>query len=178
MMIRNSRNQECFIPALGLYQPPAKQEHWGQELYQETCLLFGLATFLFIFNLFAEAIHLMLYSFLGWSELEHYLNNFIQVLTSKLASKEHLAQDDVAYHLFINCLRITRQDTKNVHGTVVIVFRLKIDTNKFIVCVPTNKVICACHATSSALTQFSLILKEAQSLTGFLSFCAQAVRLR
>ena len=150
---------------------------WGRELYQETCLSFGLATSPFIFNLFAKAIYWMLHSYLGWTDLEHYLDDFIWVLTSKLATKERLAQDDVAYCLFTDCLGIPRQDTKDVHGTVVIVFGLEVNTNKFIVCVPTNKVICACQATSSALSQSSLTLKEAQSLTGFLSFYAQAVRL-
>lgn len=30
---------------------------WGGNFYKETCLLFGLATAPFIFNLFAEALH-------------------------------------------------------------------------------------------------------------------------
>ena len=120
----------------------------------------------------------MLHLYLGWTDSEHYLDNFIRVLTSKLAIKERFAQDDVAYCLFIDCLGIPRQDTKNVHGTVVIVFSLEVDTNEFIVRVPTDKVIRVRQATSSALSQSSLTLKEAQSFTGFLSFCAQAVRLR
>ena len=50
---------------------------WGRELYQETCLSFGLATSPCIFNLFAKAIHWMLHSYLGWTDLEHYLDDFI-----------------------------------------------------------------------------------------------------
>ena len=118
----------------------------------------------------------MLHSYLGWTDLEHYLNNFIWVLTSKSATKKRLAQDDIAYCLFTDCLGIPRQDTKDVHGTVVIVFGLEVDTNEFIICVPVDKVVRACQATSSALSQSSLTLKDAQSLTGFLSFCTQAVR--
>ena len=43
--------------------------------------------------------------------------------------------------------------------------------------VPANKLAHASQATSKALGQSSLTLKEIQSVTGFLSFCAQAVCL-
>lgn len=55
---------------------------WGQETYQEACLSFGLATSPFIFNLFAEAIRWILHSYLGWTDLEHYLDDFIRVLAA------------------------------------------------------------------------------------------------
>ena len=150
---------------------------WGQETYQEACLSFGLATSPFIFNLFAEAIHWMLQSYLGWINLEHYLDDFIHVMAADLATPERLQQENTAYQLFTDCLGIPRQDAKDVEGTVVPVFGLEVDTNKFIVRVPPDKVARAQQATSLALKQPSLTLKEAQSLTGFLSFCAQAVRL-
>ena len=51
------------------------------------------------------------------------------------------------------------------------------DTNLFIVCVPADKIACTKEAIGLALKQLSLTLKEAQSLTGFFSFCTQAVHL-
>ncbi len=37
---------------------------WERRYYKKTCLSFGLATAPFIFNLFAEALHLIIASFL------------------------------------------------------------------------------------------------------------------
>ena len=52
-------------------------------------------------------------------------------------------------------------------------FGLEVDINDFIICVSTDKVIRARQATSSALSQSSLTIKEAQSLTGF---CLSALK--
>ena len=119
----------------------------------------------------------MLQSYLGWTNLEHYLDDFIHVLAAELATPQRLQQENTAYQLFTDCLGIPRQDAKDVEGTVVLVFGLEVDTNNFIVRVPPDKVARAEQATSFALEQPSLTLKEVQSLTGFLSFCAQAVQL-
>lgn len=43
--------------------------------------------------------------------------------------------------------------------------------------VPAENLASAFQATSKDLSQSSVTLKEIQSLTGFLSFCAQVVRL-
>ena len=63
-----------------------------------------------------------------------------------------------------------RQDAKDVKGTVVSVFGLKVDINKFIISISLDNVAQAQQATDLALKQLSLMLKEAQSLTGFLFF--------
>lgn len=47
-----------------------------------------------------------------------------------------------------------------MYSIIMIVFSLKIDVNKFFVCILTNKVICTYQAISSVLTQLSLILKR------------------
>ena len=57
------------------------------------------------------------------------------------------------------------------------VFEPEVDTNLFIICISTDKVACAKKVTSFAIKRLSLTLKKAQSLTGFLSFFAQAVHL-
>ena len=62
-------------------------------------------------------------------------------------------------------------------GTVVPVFGIEINTNLFEAQIPKNKLQQAQNATSNALSKESLTLHEVQSLTDFLSFCAQAVCL-
>jgi hypothetical protein len=52
---------------------------WKGIFYKETCLPFGLSTAPFIFNLFAEAFHWILQSWLQWNLLQHYLDDFITV---------------------------------------------------------------------------------------------------
>ena len=51
---------------------------WEGTFYKETCLLFSLATAPFIFNLFAEALHWIITSYLSWV-LYHYLDNFVAI---------------------------------------------------------------------------------------------------
>ncbi len=116
----------------------------------------------------------MLHSYLSWTILEHYLNDFICILPSKVAIKERLTEDEKAYYLLTDCLGVPRQDAKNVYDTVVIVFGLKVDTNLFIIQVLAEKLA---RTFSKALSQFSITLKEIQSFTSFLSFYAQAIRL-
>lgn len=119
----------------------------------------------------------MLHSYLSWKTLEHYLDDCIHVLPSKQATKKWLTENNKAYCLLTDCVGVPRQDAKDVHGTVVIVFGLEVDTNLFIAQVPADKLAHAFQAISKALSQFSVTLKEIQSLTSFLSFYAQAVRL-
>ncbi len=119
----------------------------------------------------------MLQSYLGWANLKHYLDDFIYIMTADLETPERLQQENTAYQLFTDCLDISRQDAKDVEDIVVSVFGLEVDINKLIICVPLDKVARAQQATRLALKQFSFKLKEAQSLTGFLSLYAQAVCL-
>ncbi len=54
---------------------------WEGRYYKETCLSFGLATAPLIFNVFAEALHWIIASFLRW-ELCHYLDSFVAIFRS------------------------------------------------------------------------------------------------
>lgn len=70
----------------------------------------------------------------------------------QIGNQKRLIKDNIAYCLFINSFEIFYQDIKDIHGIVVIVFGLEVDTNKFVIYISANKVICACQATSSALS--------------------------
>ncbi len=69
---------------------------WCRKFYKETCLSFGLATASFIFNLFAEALHWIIVSFLLWV-ICHYLDDLIAVFKAKEASTEKMKAEAKAY---------------------------------------------------------------------------------
>lgn len=149
---------------------------WREKYYQETCLPFGLSTAPFIFNLFAEAFHWILESYLGWT-VDHYLDNFIAILPAQQATPAKLSEYNTQYVTLTDVLGIPRQESKDKTGTVVSVFGIQIDTNSFIASLPSDKITKAIEVTARALHQQSLLLKDAQKLTGYLSFCAKVVKL-
>lgn len=150
---------------------------WEDKFYQDTCLPFGLCTSPFLFNLFGEAFHWILISYLNWAESEHYLDDFILILEATAATAANLESHETGYKLLTDCLGIPRQEAKDLTGTVIPVFGIEIDTNLFEARIPKDKLDKARKATGDTLAKESLTLHEAQSLTGFLSFCAQAVQL-
>lgn len=104
----------------------------------------------------------MLRTYLGWTNHEHYLDDFIHVLASELDIEHCLSEDNRAYCLLADFLGVPREDAKDVHvhGTVVIVFGLKVDINSFTIQVPADKLARASQATTKALSQSSLTLKN------------------
>ena len=63
---------------------------WENQYYKEACLSFGLSTAPFLFNLFAEAFHWIIETYLHWDRLLHYLNDFISVLEASSATSERV----------------------------------------------------------------------------------------
>ena len=119
----------------------------------------------------------MLISYLGWTESEHYLDDFINIVKASLATPTFLKQHEKSYQLLTDILGIPHQENKNCMETVVAIFGIEVDTNLFIARIPPKKLQRATESTAQVLSKDSLTLQEIQSLTGFLSFCAQAVRL-
>ncbi len=66
---------------------------WEGRYYNETCLSFGLATALFIFNLFAEALYWIMASFLRWV-LCHYLDGFVAIFRSNTSPERWVAESN------------------------------------------------------------------------------------
>ena len=148
---------------------------WKGVCYNEACLPFGLATAPFIFNLFAEAFHWMLQSWLHWNLIQHYLDDFITIIPAALAHT--IPQMETDYIAITDILGIPRNDKKNQSGSIISVLGLEIDTNLFTLRVPEDKMERAFKATSQALQQESITLKEIEALAGFLGFCAPEVQL-
>ncbi len=148
---------------------------WERRYYKETCLSFGLATALFIFNLFAEALHWIIASFLRWV-LCHYLDSFVAIFRSD-TSPERLVAEANAYIWFTDLLGLPRNDSKDCQSTMVTVFGIEVETSSFTARLPGNKLEKAILASSKILSQKAVSYIDIQSFVGFLSFCAQAVRL-
>ena len=81
------------------------------------------------------------------------------------------------YIAITDILGISWNDKKNQSGSIISVLGLEIDTNLFTLRVPEDKMERAFKATSQALQQESITLKEIEALAGFLSFCALTVQL-
>ena len=150
--------------------------NWNRVYYHETCLPFGLSTAPFIFNLFVETFHWILESYPHFP-IDHYLDDFTATITAIEATPRLLAQYNRQYKEVTDVLGVPRRESKNETGTVIPVFGIQIDTNLFRASLPADKIHKAISVTASALLKTSLTLKEAQSLTGYLSFCAAVVRL-
>lgn len=149
---------------------------WKERYYQETCLPFGLSTSPFIFNLLAEAFDWILEAYFQWS-VDHYLDDFIATFSALEATPSNVIEYDYQYRRVTDLLGIPRQESKDQMGTIVPVFGILVNTNTFVASLPLEKISKAIEVTTKALAQKSLTLREAQSLTGYLSYCAKVVRL-
>lgn len=163
--------------------PVAKLQQWllgfqvDGRYYQETCLPFGLATSPFLFNLFSEAFHWILESKLRWSNLHHYLDDFIRVIKPSPDTPMILSNLSKDYIQITDELGIPRNDAKDHEGQVAELLGIEHDTSTFEARLSPEKLAKAVLITSEALKRRSLTLLEAQSLAGFLSFCSKVVRL-
>ena len=79
--------------------------------------------------------------------------------------------------MLTNFLRVPRNNNKDRIGLVVEVLGYEISTTHMTVYLPQVKLDHAINATDTALHQKSLSKGEAESLAGFLSFCAPVVQL-
>jgi Reverse transcriptase (RNA-dependent DNA polymerase) len=149
---------------------------WDGQYFTETCLPFGLRTAPIIFNLFAEAFHWILESWLGWV-VAHYLDDFIRVLEASRASKEALAQAEEDYHLFTTYLGIPEASDKDVCGTQAVVLGVLIDTVAFEARLDPDKLDKARCCALNAVTKGSLTLREVESLAGYLNWCSYVARI-
>jgi hypothetical protein len=150
---------------------------WNDEFYTETCLPFGLSTSPIIFNLFAEAFHWILQSNYHWNHLHHYLDDFIRVIppTEKTAAMTLLHHEE--WDSATTGHGIPRQPAKDAQGQVVDILGIEHDTRTFEARLSAEKLTHAQNLTSAAVKKRSISLLEAQSLAGYLSFCAKVAPL-
>lgn len=82
-----------------------------------------------------------------------------------------------AYIWLTDLLGISRNDSKDQEGTLVVVFGIEIDTSSFTAQLSKEKLEKAHDIITKILKEKSISFLDMQSLVGFLSFCSQAVKL-
>ncbi|TMD69347.1 MAG: hypothetical protein E6I91_02300 [Chloroflexi bacterium] len=149
--------------------------YWNDTYYCERALSFGLRTAPMLFNLFAEAFHWILLRVLRYPRLNHYLDDFIFVLSQQEAASQQ--QLITGYRLLTDFLGIPRKDSKDTCGTIATVLGIEVDTVKMEARLPSEKITKVLKHTHEALKKGTMNRHEAESLAGLLSFCARVVRL-
>jgi len=149
---------------------------WNGQHYSETCLPFGLSTAPAIFNLFAEAFHWILESWLLWTVL-HYLDDFIRIISAAQATPKYLAQSESDYHALTGLLGIPENTKKDASGTIVATLGITLNTNNFQASLSAEKIAKAIKLTAIALAKRRMTLLEVQTIGGYLSWCSDVVRL-
>ena len=107
--------------------------------------------------------------------MAHYLDDFIQVIPPDAV--ESLEQINYEYQSLTDALDIPRNEERDCHGTTVEVLGKELDIIKFEARLPTEKLRRIRILSASALASDALTLHEVDTIAGFLSFCAQVVRL-
>lgn len=149
---------------------------WKGKFYKKTCLLFGLTTASFIFNLFVEPLYWLITLFLQWV-LCYYLDNFMAIFKAREAMQEKITVKKKAYIQLTDLLDISQNISKDAQGTVVGVFGIVVNTSCFTARLPKEKLDKIIRAIAKVFSQKSVSFINIQSLVGFLQFCLQAVRL-
>lgn len=150
---------------------------WEGQHYTENCLSFGLRTAPFLFNLFAEGLHWILQSWLGWDLLAHYLDDFIYILPPQWDPTAAIETANKGYIGVATALGLLRNDSKDASGTTVETLGIEIDTTQMTARLSKKKLQKALRLTTSALQANVLTELDAQKLSGFLSFCSSVVIL-
>lgn len=108
--------------------------------------------------------------------LEHYLDDFILVLPlAQTTTPDHIRILDRDYNEMTDYLGLLRNPKKDVHGPIVEVLGIEIDTLSMQARLSQRKITKATSLVSSALAAGSLTLLDTQKITGFLSFCSSVV---
>jgi hypothetical protein len=149
---------------------------WNSQYYNEACLPFRLSTAPAIFNLFAEAFHWILESWLRWTVL-HYLDDFIRIIPAAQATPKFLAHLELDYHALIDLLGIPENTKKDTSGTIVTALGITLNTNNFQASLSVEKITKAIKLTAIALQKRRMTLLEVQTIGGYLSWCSEVVRL-
>lgn len=76
-----------------------------------------------------------------------------------------------------NLIAILRNDSKDCKITVIVVFRIKVNTSNFLIRLPKKKIDKAITATKKVFKEKSFSFTNMQLLVGFLSFYSYMVNL-
>jgi hypothetical protein len=150
---------------------------WNDHYYNENCLPFGLSTAPILFNLFAEALHWILQSYLHLQFVLHYLDDFIFALPKQAASTQGIQQFHKSYKRLTDALGVPRNDLKDEEGTCITILGYEFDSVAQTARLTLDKLEKARSIATEASCKTSMTLHEVQVLAGFLSYCAKVTRL-
>src|ERR1700712_5920961 len=139
---------------------------WNGQHYHENCLPFGLRTAPFLFNLFAEAFHWLLESWLQ-VVVRHYLDDFIFVIDKATATPRFIKQLRNDFSMIApacGACGVPRRDEKDVEGTTVVNLGVEFDTIKMEARLDVVKMAGAQSLTEQLLHQEYVSLHEIESL--------------
>jgi hypothetical protein len=137
---------------------------WDGILYVDMCLLFGLCTSTFIFNLFAEELHWIL---VFEQSLVHYLDDFL------LAG----GNSKTLFNGVCSFLGLEEKTSKAMDGYVVDFTGIELDTDKMEARLPRDKHDRASLAVQRLLQGGSSSYNDLQNTLGFLLFCTRVIPL-
>ena len=109
--------------------------------------------------------------------INHYLDDFIFALPLSQASSGDIQHFNTKYNTITDTLGIPRADAKDATGTCITILGIEIDSIQMVARLPTEKLNKAKHVTAIALSQSTITLELAESLAGFLAFCATVTQL-
>jgi hypothetical protein len=113
----------------------------------------------------------MIISYLNWTNLKHYLNDFIDVFSSLND------YNSTFFDQLMTILEVSIKSFKNLQDTIISIFDIEMNIDQFIARLFSNKLTRVIEYTRLVLKKTFITLLDMQSLMKFLSFCSQAVRL-
>lgn len=147
---------------------------WNHTIYYKNCLLFGLRTAPYLFNLFTKGLYWILERYIASISREHlvllyyYLDDFIFILS---ASASSLAISCI-YNLITDHLGIPRNARKNRIGTKVEILGYVIDTVYFFISLSSTKQRNLIKKIAAFLSRPTVTYNDCVSLAGSLNFTA------
>ncbi|VDI19640.1 Hypothetical predicted protein [Mytilus galloprovincialis] len=146
---------------------------WNGKFYYDTCLPMGLSSSCQLFEKFSTALHWILTSSFGISNVSHLLDDFVFV--SKASSKAC----DYALHSFLKLCKTIgvpiKHEKTRFPTTVLTIYGIEIDSNEMIARLPSDKIEKIYDMLVSVKRRRSVTLRDLQSLIGLLNFACSVI---
>ncbi|CAG2213355.1 unnamed protein product [Mytilus edulis] len=146
---------------------------WNGKFYYDTCLPMGLSSSCQLFEKFSTALHWILTSSFGISNIFHLLDDFVFV--SKTCSKGC----DYALHFFLKLCKTIgvpiKHEKTRFPTTVLTIYGIEIDSNEMIARLPSDKIEKIYDMLVSVKRRRSVTLRDLQSLIGLLNFACSVI---
>lgn len=110
--------------------------------------------------------------------MDHYLDDFITTIIMAKATPKTIFWYNQGYKAVTDVLGVLGQELKNEIKIVILIFKIEVNTNLFMVSLPINKIKNVLATTAIKVLKTSFTLKNTQSWTCYLSFHMAVIGLR